>query len=1032
MSFSRAGATNNSNNNNSTNSNNNNGSGDSSQHPQHGRRAVPAAGANYPQAPRPPQRGSSLRSSVNASPAGGAASAGGAHSSNAATGNNSGDTPRGAAAAAAAGRRGSGSAPGFAAATFASSVNARRAASNSNSKPRSGGDKHAAGDDDDDCGGSDDEDGEEQPGPFWVAVAESKIYTAPNGAAVGEAVAGTVIEEYRTFTDMFGATWIASQAQDETLVWVRQYERGESVGLPRATLWKPWKQEDGEGRGGAASFSSSATAPASAPVAATSMEAQAAKPDPASIICNPAQAPLKLGNSDPAALDFALILQYWKSVVTAKKSASSAGTAIHAAVAVSRDWNTEYQNLVERLLFETGPASSGGATSSSSSSAVVVATNESGDDADAEKRADDIRVEINMLYTEFAQEIESAVSTIVTELPVPQAQRRIKGFVNSDSGSVVLGTYFHNGIMYRINLDTNGSGLGDKIAMKIASQAFKAHSFVGTVAPLFFLHQPLIMVMTYRGFRLTASTIPPLRAESCTANNSNNSGANGMIIAGSPNGGKSFMKPDGGFMATIFDECMEALGLAPHQIKAIPYQKAGLSSPTTTTTTTTSSSPSLALQSITTSFPADSVIIAGWDNRLYWLNTGRVLPPVAPLKNHGEYAGTSSSSSAVAGGGDGPTSAATSGLFWRLRPELVSRLTFRLSSDAFVHNASHVEDNEDVIAATSVLRDDAVPSVAAVLGFLEPPQAPTLSLAACAGCKKPVEGHIVFSICQRECCKICPQCYLEIAKTAFWEEQVDAAVLRVKQIVESSCCRKKAPKAKDGRDAPEGEEDTFSTAAASAVGVPRTLKGFVMTPDVTTLMHAHGVNLRYLSLVYQRIPRSAFHCTAHLLEIEMICRTAKHQLSALLRRAPDTDTANRDTAHFFLALLQPTGEKAEKFWAEELGPAIMKKFDVTAPFDTAALDRDLVYQRLSELTGVQFSAASVKSLLTDKPFVQMLPPRPVLKQIMIPHLVEKAGGRRDYLDRYGGLMQVFWSDMAETEADAKTWESRRPFHMKSI
>jgi hypothetical protein len=154
----------------------------------------------------------------------------------------------------------------------------------------------------------------------------------------------------------------------------------------------------------------------------------------------------------------------------------------------------------------------------------------------------------------------------------------------------------------------------------------KATNYVATAGPLFFFHQPLLMILTFRGFRITAMTIPPLRPDA--------------LLAGSMDGGKSWTQPSG-FFNTLIDEFGEHLGLAPHQV--------------------TSSS-----TKATTPLPYDTCIIGGLDQRFYTMNVGRYLPPIAPVKQYRDY------------------NAPVSNLFWRLRPELVNRLDFKLSSDAFI------------------------------------------------------------------------------------------------------------------------------------------------------------------------------------------------------------------------------------------------------------------------------------------------------------------------------------------------------------
>ena len=133
--------------------------------------------------------------------------------------------------------------------------------------------------------------------------------------------------------------------------------------------------------------------------------------------------------------------------------------------------------------------------------------------------------------------------------------------------------------------------------------------------------------------------------------------------------------------------------------------------------------------------------------------------------------------------------------------------------------------------------------------------------------------------------------------------------------------------------------------------------------------------------------------------------------------------------NFYLALLQPEGDMAERFWAEELGPTIQSQFDVFTPFDTAEIDTLLVYQRVAELTGVELTEESVASFDSEQPFVQLRSIHPVMKVQRVPKLVETVGeGRSTLLSK---LEELFLFGVAEDDETAKErFEPSWPLYFK--
>jgi hypothetical protein len=721
---------------------------------------------------------------------------------------------------------------------------------------------------------------------FWRASAAAAGYAAPRGSVVAEIPAGTVVQQTSVSVDMFDEQWVSTASSDGATVWLRTAAMTE----PQT----PTSDDSGADADGGMRPKRVWTR-----VSDTAAGASPHQPSPPRSRfdgTNTLTHPLALMPSDVAC-----IIKYWGN-------APALGDG-------ERDWNSEYQLLLEELLFNVAPAPA-------SPPASPLALRDTAA----------IRGAVQELFTDFADMCQAAIDVIVDEMFAPQAERRIPA-------AATLGAYFHNRTLFRVCIDTSGGVYGgDANAMKAASQRLKAHAALHDVSPQHLLHHPLVVVMTHRGYRVEASTLPPITAA-------------GQLIAGSMDGGKTAVAATGVVQAMLVT-LAQALNLKPHATPS-GVQSVGL--------------------------PLDAAVFAAADRRFYVMNVARLLPPVAPVARYPGY------------------TAATTGLLWRVRPELLAMAAVHTSPDAFIPSACTPSDNSDVVNATSWIADRGIPTVGAVLGFLEPPQAQTESIT-CIACGEGVDSHLVFCACANPaaCCMVCPQCYLNLMKTAHWDGDEEAA--------------------------------TKAAAAWTTCDAPmRPVRGYVMKPDVTTLLHAHGVNLRYMSYVHALIPPSAAPCTAHHVEIEIIARAAKHLLWRNLRLAQDDEQQHVVCVNFFFALLLPEGEMAEKFWSHDLGPAIGQQFDVTAPFDTSILDRDLLCGRVCEMTGVSPTAESLASFDTDEPFVQLAKAHPAMKLVHLPELVGQAGERRSFLAEHMDELRAVWD---ERSTDTQLWGETWPMHLR--
>lgn len=790
---------------------------------------------------------------------------------------------------------------------------------------------------------------------YWRALCDTTVFHAPYGRPVGDIEEGTVVEEGMRYIDPFDDMWIAVQAEDSTVAWIRRYGTGNLVDM-REAEWEP-----------------AVDARAAAAAAGTGAGAAAAPAHlwdekdilPVDVQTNVMAHALPLVTPDAVFMDY-----YWSTVKP-------------SSAAESRDWNHEFQSAIEDILFKFSPPSV------------------------------DSREALMKIFAEFADEVQESANTIVSEMFTPLAERTVKRHPTAAD------VYFHNGVLYRLCIDTSGGFFGgDKNAIKVASQVHKAVHKLLELAPMFFLNVPLVTVMTFNGYRISASTIPPVRlhrqlfgppCQAMSTTCATPSSAAAAAVAGgssrqpptSPRHASAAaavpaMDPGAAKRREIVSRALDALGsalsLKRHEVN--PPQEIMIG--TSSRSTGPQLPPHLPLRFLSR-LPAELQVFAGLDHRLYVTNCGRLFPPIAPSQSCPSF------------------HPMTTPLFTRIRPEVIERCGRELNPDAFFPGCSDTESNEEIVTITQWLRDEGIPTVSAMIGMHEAVEHPEQPVARCSDCGREVSNELRFVACRcaSSCTQLCSHCYVELMKCVKFDADGEAtASQRLQQLVGKMGC--------EGRTA-------------------RKPKGCLMSPDVTTLMHSNCVNMRYLSQIYHRLPESATLVTAKYLEVEMIARAAKHLLWSKLRMAQDVESVKTACVNFYLALLQGEGDLAEAFWANDLGPQVQSLFDIFAPFDTSELDTELVYSRVSELTGVELTEASVHSFDTEEPFVQLAAVHPVMKLQHIPQFVASVGGHQHALSGNLEELLLMWigideqsvssSEGAQKE-DQRWWESQYPLYLK--
>eukprot|EP00029_Vermamoeba_vermiformis_P012721 TRINITY_DN765_c0_g1_i1.p1 TRINITY_DN765_c0_g1~~TRINITY_DN765_c0_g1_i1.p1 ORF type:complete len:2045 (-),score=399.74 TRINITY_DN765_c0_g1_i1:745-6357(-) len=245
--------------------------------------------------------------------------------------------------------------------------------------------------------------------------------------------------------------------------------------------------------------------------------------------------------------------------------ASAAPIPVHApkpaapAANGARDWNEEFQNL--QLMDDSTP-----------------------------ENALEKLYRMHLLSKEFTEKAVKLGKTIIEEVDKPADQKTIKP---KNMGGVAGGEkYSEQGIFFKFAIDLFKIYGGDEFAIKAAGlelQGLKCLLQTGIKG----LHYPLMILIDYRGYRLIATSMLPLDANS--------------LIYGSGDGAKTIKKEDKTF-SKLMKQVGAKLNLKKHQVGFGAITKRLYA-------------------------PADIEGHIGKDGRYYLLDTARLFPAEPPSRN---------------------------------------------------------------------------------------------------------------------------------------------------------------------------------------------------------------------------------------------------------------------------------------------------------------------------------------------------------------------------------------------------------------
>ncbi|KAG5470558.1 hypothetical protein LSCM1_01802 [Leishmania martiniquensis] len=520
--------------------------------------------------------------------------------------------------------------------------------------------------------------------------------------------------------------------------------------------------------------------------------------------------------------------------------------------------------------------------------------------------------QVEALLAAFRSEVERTVVQIWKEATMPPSSRQVATHPRFPDQ-----VYFHGGILLRRCVDTPDGILGgDEMAMKCGRAIYRHQEILAHVAPRYALHVPLHAYCTFGGFSFLCSTVPPYGTASLIAADSSTVIAAEGSVAVSP-----YTSAAPSPRPALVSDLLHRLG------RALRFEGGDV--------------------------PREWRVYAGRDRRLYLSQTHRLLPPVLPPHRADLSVSVSvlpSTSSDRLVGTSGAGSLYASLLCCCVRPEVF--FTWQrswlpnecaCSPQASVRRALDARTCKlEVLASQSYaagawIKSEGITRVAGTLGFQFSVSAPMLSVESCTMCDGDIDANeLRFVVCTNalQCCCACMHCYTRLV---FEHPTGDGALA-----------------------------DPLAQACPTAVRCGagcRKAGSFVMVPSLSDLMHANGLNLRYLAYVLHRLPRSTRTAVEHWCQVELVARAAKHLLQQDLRTATTPAEARSVCTAFFTSLLQPAGAISERFWRTRLGPALQSRFvGACEPFRLSLNSLRLVAERVAFLAGVTLSDSCLSSL----------------------------------------------------------------------
>ncbi|KPI90805.1 hypothetical protein ABL78_0038 [Leptomonas seymouri] len=574
-----------------------------------------------------------------------------------------------------------------------------------------------------------------------------------------------------------------------------------------------------------------------------------------------------------------------------------------------RDWNAQYQRAMEA--YRVMPQLS---MSSSSNSRTPAAAKE----------------ELMQLLGEFRESVSDAVMRVCSEAVVPFTQRRLRSFPQHANE-----VFFVNGILIKRCVDSADGDLGgDELAAKLGNAMYRNNEILAVEAPSHFLYTPLQARCTFGGHSFLCSTIPPyehkdlLYANACPPSANATADSSAATTANGDSGtANAAPPPSPPFVRSLLRSLSNALHFQGDEV------------------------------------PWEWRVFAGRDRRLYLANTGRLLPPVLPLAKgngnsvHGPITTLAEESrSDIQGRAERKTDVRLYPTITRsrVRPEVF----FTWPTGWRANECCYGEDKEErprpteaelkqaALESTSSvvgqwIRTDGITQVAGIVGMHRPLAAVPMPTTVCNTCQSAIDANEVrFVMCSSpsHCCRVCVQCYARLLM-----DNGEGAAGKV-------------------QSADERLSRTCAEAVRCGSGC-RKAGCAIMEPSISTILHAHGLNLRYLPYVLHRLPVSTRPAVEHFIHVELIARAAKYVLQQDLCRATTALEARSVCETVLSALLQPTGPVSEHFWRTRLGPVLQSHFNgICEPFQVSVHALRAVAERAQSLTGVWLSDASLASL----------------------------------------------------------------------
>lgn len=591
--------------------------------------------------------------------------------------------------------------------------------------------------------------------------------------------------------------------------------------------------------------------------------------------------------------------------------------------------------------------------------------------------ATDAAVLLETCLQDFRSYVEELAVIVVEDTLLPAAERHLTSHPKH------MNVFYHGNVCVIICCDSaDGVYGGHHNAQKVATNIFHSYQYAALEAPKHFLCVPLMSMVDFQGQKLLVFAIPPINDTNCLYSQLRHS--------------QKFVST-AEFVTQTLGSLGANLHLKPHKLNDASSVFEGTES----------------------TLPVEVEVYAGHDRRLYLLGLSRAIP-CCPVLNKP----LPSFQAAIPLPSDTITTSVPvleeqmpimdhhsrenlrRLLMYRFRPELVARCPDPINVDVGIGDVASPEDISCLCEMMDSIKDELITQVAGMLGFLMPVDCPLPPTVTCSICKHSVDNELRFVVCRskQRCCRICPNCYTRRLSEGMTvvQNQADLPLKARKQLRDVVCF------------------DDAVQCDSSA----REATALELEPSLTVLMHANGLNMRYLSFVFYRIPRQSRFAMEHYCAVEMVARAAAVILQLRLRGAATAEDA-RLTVHRFLKEFLSTGAEAHRFWTKELGPQIERSFNgVNSRFDTSALSIELLLNRLQALTGVYLTDESFHSLVRlntcEEHFIEVsriLPRVKVYAPLWLEVFTLEAA--RKYLDSMIERVLLFWIGTKLPEPDER-------------